>query len=163
MFNNEHIEEAHNYAQGFCSDSLKPTPTWLTACGNKASATSAFQCITASATPAPSADANGKACFKFGDRQVFGKEGSAGQWSQNSDGRWQSMGQNSEQTGRMGGGFSFSGGSAGGSFGGGSNQNSYSNYNGGSSRPGGYKRDMNEQGPGGWLDRVKGWFSGGGH
>ena len=37
--------------------------------------TSAFQCITASATPVPSLSKDGKDCYKFGNREVYGKGG----------------------------------------------------------------------------------------
>lgn len=50
-------------------------PSWLTACVNKASATSAFQCITASVTPVPSGDSNGKKCYQFKGTKKWGRTG----------------------------------------------------------------------------------------
>ncbi|KAJ9653855.1 hypothetical protein H2198_007021 [Neophaeococcomyces mojaviensis] len=87
MLSEDHIDDAHNAAYGFCSDSKAQAPSWLTGCGgDRARMTSAFQCLTVSATPVPSAEASGKSCYKNpGGGLIYGKKG-RGRRSRRSEG-----------------------------------------------------------------------------
>ncbi|KAK5070881.1 hypothetical protein LTS08_000530 [Lithohypha guttulata] len=76
MFNPDHIDQAHKDAAGFCNNRNAPIPTYANVCGgDRSKVTSAFQCITASATPVPSEALPDRECYKFGSVKLYGKQG----------------------------------------------------------------------------------------
>lgn len=90
MFNPKNIDKAHSEAQSFCNKQNQNVPEWINfnACGNnKDKVTSAFQCITASATPVPTKynTQEGRNCYQIGNRQVFGAQNKGPQRQRRSD------------------------------------------------------------------------------